>query len=189
MNRRKALARITAAVGGIGLAIASIPLLRSLYPSERAKALGAAVSVDLSGFAAGEVRSVIWRGQAVFVMRRSAEQLDNLRVTDDRGLDDSDPSEIQPDYVDSKHRSVIPEFLVLIANCTHAGCVPLQDVDRGRSLLGDWWPGGFHCPCHDSMYDYAGRVVRGPAPLNLRVPPHHFVGNNQLVIGEDPLPA
>lgn len=189
MNRRKALARISAAVGGVGVAFAAVPFVRYFYPSARAKALGTAVAVDLSGFEIGEIRNIIWRGQVVFVMRRSAAQLSDLAFTDDRLLDESKPGEAQPDYVDPGYRSVDMEFLVLLGNCTHAGCVPKQDTETGRKLLGGWWPGGFHCPCHDSMYDYAGRVVRGPAPYNLKVPPHRFEAGKQLIIGEDTIAA
>ncbi len=147
--------------------------------------MGSAVTVNLSEIRPGEVRSYAWRGLPVLVFRRTEEQLDSLRLTDTKVLDDSDPEEAQPPYVDEGFRSVNPEFLVLLGNCTHLGCVPRQDTETGKSLLGNWWPGGFHCPCHDSIYDNAGRVVRGPAPSNLRVPPHYFAKSDELVIGAD----
>ena len=185
MDRRTALTRITAITGGIGLAVAAIPFIRYFVPSERAKALGSAVSIDVSGFGPGEVRSIEWRGQPVLIMRRSEQQISALSLTDDKVLDRLDPLESQPDYVDLEYRSVNPEYLVLLGNCTHLGCVPRKDSDTGKKLLGQWFPGGFHCPCHDSIYDNAGRVVRGPAPSNLRVPPHYFASETELIIGAD----
>ena len=189
MDRRTALTRIAAAAAGIAAAIAAIPFVRYLQPSERAKALGASVSVDLSLFQPGDIRSIVWRGQTVLIMRRTDAQVNSLRLTNNRVLDDSDSLDNQPDYIDPIHRSSDSEFLVVIGNCTHLGCIPNEDFDTGRSLLGDWWPGGFHCPCHDSMYDYAGRVVRGPAPTNLRVPPHKFVSETLLIVGDEPASA
>lgn len=185
MNRRTAITRITAIAGGLGLAFASVPFIRYFVPSERAKALGSSVSLDLSSLMPGQVRSIEWRGQPVLVMRRSKEQLAALKLTDGNVLDDSEPADGQPAYVDASYRSVIPEYLVLLGNCTHLGCVPRQDAGTGKKLLGSWFPGGFHCPCHDSIYDNAGRVVRGPAPSNLKVPPHYFASSNELVIGVD----
>lgn len=185
MNRRTALTRIVALAGGIGAAVAAIPFIRYFVPSERARALGSPVSIDLSDFRAGELRTVIWRGQPVMIFRRTDDQVRNLALSDDRLLDDSDPDDAQPNYVDTGFRSVKPEFLVLLGNCTHLGCVPNPDIEIGRKFLGAWWPGGFHCPCHHSIYDNAGRVVRGPAPTNLRVPPHYFASNEELIVGAD----
>ena len=185
MDRRTALTRLAIAAGGIAAAFAAIPFVRYFYPSERAKALGSPVSVDISNIGPGQLKSIEWRGQPVLVMRRTKDQIDALSITNDRLLDDDDPSEWQPQYVDTIHRSRKSEFLVVLGNCTHLGCVPNLDLDTGRDLLGQWWPGGFHCPCHDSIYDYAGRVVKGPAPRNLRVPPHWFVSDSELIVGED----
>lgn len=185
MNRRTVLTRIAAVAGGVGLVFASIPFIRYFAPSERAKALGSAVSVDISSLRPGEVRSIEWRGLPVLVMKRSEEQLAALALSDEKVLDNSDPEEGQPSYVDAGFRSVNPEILVLLGNCTHLGCVPRQDAAIGKELLGSWWPGGFHCPCHDSIYDNAGRVVRGPAPANLRVPPHYFASSTELIVGAD----
>jgi ubiquinol-cytochrome c reductase iron-sulfur subunit len=172
-------------VGGIGAALAAVPFVRYIVPSERAKALGSPVSVDISSLRPGELRSIVWRGQPVLILRRSADQVASLTQTNDRLLDDTDAADSQPDYVDAEYRSRNPEFLVLLGNCTHLGCVPRQDTEFGRKFLGDWFPGGFHCPCHDSIYDNAGRVVRGPAPSNLRVPPHYFASSTELIVGID----
>lgn len=185
MDRRTALSRIAALVGGVGVAFAAVPFVRYFFPSERAKALGSPVAVDLSSLSPGGVHAVEWRGQSVLIMRRTPAQLQALALTDERVLDASDPAEGQPDYVDPGYRSRNPEFLVLLGNCTHLGCVPRPDSTKGRDLVGNWWPGGFHCPCHDSFYDNAGRVVRGPAPRNLRVPPHYYASATELVIGAD----
>ena len=185
MDRRTVLTRIAAVAGGAALALASVPFVRYFVPSEKAKALGAAISIDLSSFQPGETRSFVWRGRTVLVMRRDSKQLDSLRLTAERLLDNSDPSDAQPDYVDPSHRARNPEYLVLLGNCTHLGCIPGQSLERGRSLIGDWWPGGFVCACHGSMFDFAGRVVRGPAPTNLRVPPHRFESATSLIVGED----
>lgn len=185
MDRRTLLTRLAALVGGAAVAVASVPFIRYLLPSERAKALGSAISVDLSTFADGEVRGYIWRGMTVLVMKRASSHLDALELSRDRLLDDSDPRDAQPGYVDVDHRGRRPDFLVVHGNCTHLGCIPNQDVDQGKSLVGSWWPGGFVCACHFSMYDYAGRVVRGPAPTNLPVPPHWFETETTLIIGDD----
>ena len=184
-SRRTVITKIAAVIGGVGVVAASIPFVRYFLPSERAKALGSPISVDLSSFQEGEARSYVWRGQTVVVLRRSQAHLEALNLTDERLLDDKDADDWQPDYVDSKHRAMSAEYLVLLGNCTHLGCVPALEIEQGRSLMGDWWPGGFTCACHGSVYDYAGRVVRGPAPRNLKVPPHYFVSANTVVIGVD----
>jgi ubiquinol-cytochrome c reductase iron-sulfur subunit len=186
MDRRKVITRLLAGVGAIGVGFLSIPFIQYFRPSARAKSLGSAVAIEIGDFQPGEVRKFLWRGQVVIVMKRTTEQIEALELTRTLALDNSDPNESQPDYVDDSYRSVRPDFLVILGNCTHAGCVPLPDTETGRKLLGSWWPGGFHCPCHDSMYDNAGRVVRGPAPFNLRVPRHRFASDSELIIGEGP---
>ena len=185
MNRRTVLTRLAALAAGVGVAFASVPFVRYFFPSERAKALGSPISIDLTEIAPGQTRAYLWRGQSVLVLRRTEAQLQGLELTDDRLMDDAAVVEAQPTYVDAGHRARNPEFLVLLGNCTHLGCVPGQNLERGRSLLGNWWPGGFVCECHGSMFDYAGRVVRGPAPANLRVPPHYFASASELVVGAD----
>ena len=184
MDRRTALIRITAIAGGIAATLAAIPFVRYFYPSAKAKALGSAVSVDLADLRPGQIKSVTWRGRPILIMRRDPKHVAGLTLSNDRLLDD-DPEETQPSYVDATHRAIDANFLVVIGNCSHLGCVPNQDIDTGLKLLGDWWPGGFHCPCHHSFYDYAGRVVRGPAPRNLQVPPHYFATETELIVGED----
>lgn len=185
MDRRTVLTRLTAIFGGVGIALASVPFFRYFGPSERAKALGAPISVDLSDFNEGETRAFIWRGLNVLVTRRTQAQVDALSLSDEHLLDNDDPQESQPEYVDVMHRARSADFLVVLGNCTHLGCVPIESLERGRSLMGDWWPGGFVCPCHGSMFDYAGRLVRGPAPKNLNVPPYYFASSTELVVGAD----
>ena len=189
MNRRSALKGIAAVLGGLGAIVAATPFVRYFLPSERAKALGSPISVDVSTMQAGELRAYIWRGQSVLVLKRTPAQLDALKLTDDRLLDDKNSDDWQPDYVSEEDRATNPEFLVLLGNCTHLGCVPALEEARGRTLMGNWWPGGFTCACHGSVYDYAGRVVRGPAPRNLRVPPHYFASTSTIIVGADPPPV
>jgi len=183
MDRRAALSRITAIVGGIGVIFASIPFIRYFLPSERAKGLGAPVTIDISDFEIGDTRAFVWRGQPILVMKRTQAQLDALELSNGRLLDTSGPDVLEPNEVDPVHRGRKAEYLVVVGTCTHFGCIPIQETLRGRSLVGEWWPGGFTCPCHGSVYDFAGRVVRGPAPRNLRIPPHYFASPSTIVVG------
>jgi ubiquinol-cytochrome c reductase iron-sulfur subunit len=124
------------------------------------------------------------------VLRRTPEMVAKLATTDDLVLDHGlDPETADPTYVDPKHRAINPEFLVLRGVCTHLGCVPQHRDADGKKIVGDWWPGGFICPCHQSGFDYAGRVIRGPAPRNLPVPPHRYAGATTLIIGEPTTPT
>ncbi|MCS6995795.1 MAG: ubiquinol-cytochrome c reductase iron-sulfur subunit [Casimicrobiaceae bacterium] len=183
-RRRAAIA--TAAVPGTLLAAASVvPFAASLRPSERAKAAGAPVEVDLSNLKPGEKVNVEWRGKVVWVMRRSAEQVASIAKVPRSQLNDPD-SKIseQPAYVDKTTRSAKPDLLVVEGICTHLGCSPVSKLTPGE--LGNDWYGGFYCPCHGSKFDLAGRVYTGsPAPKNLPVPPHRIEGN-KLVIGVHP---
>ena len=185
MNRRAFLTWANASVGIIGAVFAAVPFFRYFLPSKRARGLGAPITIDISSFQPGDTHAFVWRGQPVLVMRRSQEQLDALALTNERLLDTSDLADSGASNIDPIHRAKRAEYLVLLGTCTHFGCVPIQEVDRGRTLMGDWWPGGFTCPCHGSVYDFAGRVVRGPAPENLRVPPYHFASRSSLVVGSD----
>lgn len=184
-NRRKLLTRATAAAGGVALAGAALPFLASLAPSEREKAAGAPVEVDLGRLAPVELRTVAWRGKPVWILRRSQDmlaRLDSARpfLTDP----DSRVAGQQPDYARNATRSIRPEIFVTVALCTHLGCIPSyypapDSLQRG-------WPGGFYCPCHGSKFDLAGRVYRGsPAPTNLVIPPHAYASESRVVIGLD----
>jgi ubiquinol-cytochrome c reductase iron-sulfur subunit len=183
-NRRHFLTIATVVTGVAGAGVASIPFLASLKPSARAQALGAPVEVPLGSIQPGEMVRVLWRGKLVFVLRRSEEMLARIPETLGELRDpDSEVAEQQPEYAANETRSVRPEWLVVEGSCTHLGCAPLEDFDP-RPVEG--WGGGFFCPCHGSKFDLAGRVFKGvPAPTNLRVPPHRFVRDDLILIGQD----
>lgn len=185
-ERRRWLAA-TGAVGAAAVAATAVPFVSSFAPSERAKAAGASVEVDISSLAPGELKVVEWRGQPVWVMRRTPEQLAGLEQIP--GLaDPASGRSDQPEYARNTHRSIKPEVLVAVGICTHLGCSPVS-VPKGSanpSVPADW-PGGFFCPCHGSTFDLAGRVFANkPAPTNLVIPPHLYLDDSKLLIGEDP---
>jgi len=183
-NRRHFLTVATAVTGVVGAGFVAVPFLSSLKPSARAQALGAPVEVPIGSMAPGEMIRVLWRGRLVFVLRRSAEMLLRLPEGVANLRDpDSETVEQQPAYAANATRSVKPEFLVVEGSCTHLGCAPLQDFEVRPA---ENWLGGFFCPCHGSKFDLAGRVYKGvPAPTNLRVPPHRFVRDDLILIGQD----
>jgi len=183
-NRRHFLTVATVATGAVGAAMGAIPFLSSLKPSARAQALGAPVEVPLGSMKPGEMVRVIWRGKLVFVLRRSDAMLGKLAGHDDSLRDpNSEVVTQQPDYAANETRSVKPEYLVVEGSCTHLGCAPLEDFEVRPA---EGWDGGFFCPCHGSKFDLAGRVFKGvPAPTNLRVPPHRFVRDDLILIGQD----
>jgi ubiquinol-cytochrome c reductase iron-sulfur subunit len=183
-NRRHFLTVATAVTGVAGAGLAAIPFISSLKPSARAQALGAPVEVPIGSMQPGELLRVLWRGRLVFILRRSEEMLSRLGENADV-LRDPDSAEVdqQPDYAVNDTRSVRPEYLVVEGSCTHLGCAPLEDFDVRPA---EGWGGGFFCPCHGSKFDLAGRVYKGvPAPTNLRVPPHRFVRDDLILIGQD----
>jgi ubiquinol-cytochrome c reductase iron-sulfur subunit len=184
LNRRHFLTIATAATGAVGAGLAAVPFLSSLKPSARAQALGAPVEVPLGSMKPGEMVRVIWRGRLVFVLRRSEAMLAKLEGHDDSLRDpNSEVVDQQPDYAANATRSVRPEYLVVEGSCTHLGCAPLEDFEVRPA---EGWGGGFFCPCHGSKFDLAGRVFKGvPAPTNLRVPPHRFVRDDLILIGQD----
>ncbi len=187
--RRKAAA-VTAAVGAVGTVATAIPFIVSMTPSERARAAGAPVEVDIAGMALGELRRVEWRGMPVWIVRRSEQMVRSLQQTEGQVVDPKSTRTYQfpiPPYAKNQHRSIKPEYLVVIGICSHLGCSPVERFQPGAqpSLPADW-PGGFFCPCHGSMFDLAGRVYRNvPANANLDVPPHTFLSETRLLIGED----
>ena len=183
-NRRHFLTVATAVTGVAGAAVAAIPFISSLKPSARAQALGAPVEVAIGSLQPGEMLRVLWRGRLVFVLRRSKAMLARLTENQDK-LRDPDSAEVdqQPKYAVNGTRSVRPEYLVVEGSCTHLGCAPLEDFDVRPA---EGWGGGFFCPCHGSKFDLAGRVYKSvPAPTNLRVPPHRFVRDDLILIGQD----
>ena len=183
-NRRHFLIVATAVTGAAGAGVAAIPFISSLKPSARAQALGAPVEVPIGSMQPGELIRVLWRGRLVFVLRRTEEMLARLTENAD-SLRDPESAEVdqQPEYAVNGTRSVRPEYLVVEGSCTHLGCAPIEDFDVRPA---ESWGGGFFCPCHGSKFDLAGRVYKGvPAPTNLRVPPHRFVRDDLILIGQD----
>jgi ubiquinol-cytochrome c reductase iron-sulfur subunit len=174
------------AVGGVAVAV---PFVSTFAPSERAKAAGAAVEVDIGGLKPGEKLTVEWRGKPVWVVRRTPEQLATLKQTDAEVADPKSDRTAYPipEYAKNEWRSRKPEFLVLVGVCTHLGCSPSDKFATGpQPSLPDNWEGGFFCPCHGSTFDMAGRVFKNkPAPDNLEVPPYMFLSDSKLLIGED----
>ena len=184
-SRRRRLVGLTAAAGGLAAAGTAVPLVASLAPSERAKAAGAPVEVDLNGLKPAELRTIEWRGQPVWILRRTPEMLSRLATVEPLLSDPrSQVSSQQPPYAHNPARSVQPEVLVTVALCTHLGCIPTYYPEPDSVQPG--WPGGFYCPCHGSKFDLAGRVYRGsPAPTNLVVPPHRYLADSRILVGED----
>jgi ubiquinol-cytochrome c reductase iron-sulfur subunit len=175
------------AVGGVATAV---PFVSTFQPSERAKAAGAAVEVDISALKPGEKLTVEWRGKPVWIVKRTPEQLAELPKLDSQLADPKslrNPSELTPEYARNGARSIKPEVLVVVGICTHLGCSPVDKFQTGaQPSLPDNWEGGFLCPCHGSTFDMAGRVFANkPAPDNLEVPPHTYLSDTRLLIGED----
>jgi ubiquinol-cytochrome c reductase iron-sulfur subunit len=188
-DRRKWLIATTA-VGGVGGAAALYPFVNSFEPSARAKAAGAAVEVDISGMKPDEMRTVEWRGKPVWVIRRTPEQVSELAKLDGELADPNslrDPAVYTPKYAQNGYRSIKPEYLVVVGICTHLGCSPSPKIQAGpQPSLPNDWPGGFFCPCHGSTFDLAGRVYKNkPAPDNLEVPPHMYLSDTKILIGDD----
>ena len=187
-GRRHFLLVATTVTGIAGAALTAVPFLASWKPSARAQALGAPVEQDISRLESGSMVKVTWRGQAIFIVRRSPEMMKQLEdpALADRLRDPKSEQSEQPKYAKNDARSIKPEFLVLVGVCTHLGCAPLGRFQASDAELGADWPGGFYCPCHGSKFDLAGRVFKDvPAPLNLKVPPYRFVTDGVVQIGVD----
>jgi ubiquinol-cytochrome c reductase iron-sulfur subunit len=186
-NRRRMLVVATSAVGAVAGVATAVPFALSMAPSARARAAGAPVEVDISRLEPGMMITAEWRGQPVWIVHRTAQMLQTLPKLDSEVADPRSELPMQPDYAKNEQRSIKPELLVLIGICTHLGCSPTQKLQPGaESGLGPDWLGGFFCPCHGSKFDLAGRVYKGvPAPTNLRVPPHTYLSEARLLIGED----
>ena len=186
---RRTWIAITAGVGAVGGVAVAVPFVSTLTPSERAKAAGAAVQVDISGIKAGEKMTVEWRGKPIWIVRRTPEQIASLKATDSLVVDPNSERTAYPTpaYAKNGHRSIKPEYWVGIGICTHLGCSPSEKFETGaQPSLPDDWHGGFLCPCHGSTFDMAGRVFKDkPAPDNLEVPPYAYLSDTRLIIGED----
>jgi len=175
------------AAGGVAVAV---PFVSTFQPSERAKAAGAAVEVDISALKPGEKLTVEWRGKPVWIIKRTPEQLESLKKTEGQLADpksERNPSDLTPTYARNQGRSIKPEVFVGVGICSHLGCSPSDKFQTGaQPSLPDDWQGGFQCPCHGSPFDMAGRVFKNkPAPDNLEVPPHMYLSDTRLLIGED----
>jgi ubiquinol-cytochrome c reductase iron-sulfur subunit len=187
---RRVLLAATCAAGGVaGLATAGA-FVSTFQPSERAKAAGAPVEVDIAGMAPGELKTVEWRGKPVWILKRSPEMVAALPKLDDQLADPKskrNPDELTPEYARNEYRSIKPDILVAVGICTHLGCSPTTKLQPGpQPSLPDDWQGGFLCPCHGSTFDMAGRVYKNkPAPDNLQVPRYMYAGDTKLVIGKD----
>jgi ubiquinol-cytochrome c reductase iron-sulfur subunit len=182
---RRNLVVATSVVGGAAGVGVAAPFVASMWPSDRARAAGAPIEVDLSRIAPGELAVFEWRGKPVWVLRRTPEMIASLKSDAPRLSDPNSKASEQPKYAENEYRSVRPDLLVLIGVCTHLGCSPQEKPAEAKAEMGADWPGGFYCPCHGSKFDFAGRVFNGsPAPVNLVVPPY-TVADNKVVIGED----
>jgi len=188
LRRRRLLTATTAVVGGIGATFAAVPFVSSLLPSEKAKALGAPVRIDISKIEPGALQRDEWRGKLIMVVRRTQQSIKDLASLDDTLADpNSDRETQQPAYAKNTHRSLKDEYLVMIGLCTHLGCAPTFRPEVAPTDLGPDWKGGFYCPCHGSRFDLAGRVYKGvPAPSNMEVPPYRFINDTLIEIGVDP---
>lgn len=187
-QRRRLLVAATTAVAAAGLVGAAVPFVGSWQPSARARSAGAPVRINVGKLEPGQQIVAEWRGQPVFVVRRTPAMLARLDGLAERLADPQSQASVQPAYVDPVTRSIQPAVLVAVGLCTHLGCVPSFLPEPASAGLGDDWPGGYFCPCHGSRYDLAGRVFKAqPAPLNLPVPPHRYDSEDVVVIGEETL--
>jgi ubiquinol-cytochrome c reductase iron-sulfur subunit len=185
-GRRRLLTVAASVVGGVGVAYALAPFIQSWWPSERAQAAGAPVEVDISKLDEGARLTVEWRGQPVWIVKRTPQMLAALPTLNDQLRDPDSNQSVQPPYAKNIQRSMKPELLVMKGVCTHLGCSPTYRPDVAPPDLGPAWKGGFFCPCHGSRFDLAGRVFQGvPAPLNMEVPPYQFITDTLVVIGAE----
>lgn len=185
-DKRKFLVMATSAVGAVGVAATAVPFIGSMLPSERAKAAGAPVEVDISKIAPGTMMTAEWRGKPVWIINRTPEMIAELAKHNDMLSDpQSDVTSQQPAYCKNTDRSIKENIGVIVGICTHLGCSPSAKMAM-KGDMGDNWPGGFFCPCHGSKFDLAGRVLKGsPAPINLVIPPYKYINDTTLLIGED----
>lgn len=186
-TRRQWMIATVGASGALSLA-AIVPFVSSQMPSERAKAAGAPVEVDIGKLAPGDMMVVEWRGKPVWILNRTPEMLATLKKAEPMLADPASDKPQQPGYATNETRSRRPEILVAVGICTHLGCSPSAAFTPGDAALGADWPGGFLCPCHGSTFDFAGRVFKNkPAPSNLEIPPHQYLTDTRLIIGRDEL--
>jgi ubiquinol-cytochrome c reductase iron-sulfur subunit len=185
-GRRRFLTAATTVVGAVGTGYLLVPFISSMQPSAKARAAGAPVRADISKLEPGQMIRVKWRGKPVWLVRRTEKMLETLPALVDTLRDPESLESEQPPYAQNEFRSIKPEVLVTVGICTHLGCSPTYRPDAGAADLGADWEGGFFCPCHGSKFDLAGRVYKSvPAPTNLVIPPHRYLSETELMIGED----
>ncbi len=185
-KRRRFLIAATTVVGGVGAVYTAVPFLASWMPSERAKAAGAPVEADFSKLESGQMIRVQWRGKPVWMVKRTDEMLEALPTLDDKLRDPASEEPQQPEYCQNPTRSIKPDILVAVGICTHLGCSPSFVPEAVPQPFAADWKGGFFCPCHGSFFDLAGRVYTGvPAPLNLEIPPHKYISDTLILVGDD----
>ena len=185
-DERRKLVVIAGAMAGLGAMATAIPLVSSFAPSERARAMGASVEADIGDLAPGAVKTVEWRGKPVWIINRSKTMLETLPELNKDMADPKSDKDMQPEYCKNETRSIKPEYMVVVGICTHLGCSPSAKFKHGPAdgMAADWL-GGFLCPCHGSHFDFAGRVFKSqPAPTNLEVPPHMYLSDTRILIGE-----
>ena len=176
----------TGVVGGVAAVATAAPFAGSMFPSERAKAAGAPVEIDISKIAPGDMQIFEWRGKPVWVINRTKEMLEDIAKNDAKVSDPKSEVPQQPAYAKNEYRSIKPEIAVIVGVCTHLGCSPQFKSADDKAEMGMEWNGGFFCPCHGSKFDFAGRVLAGsPAPINLEIPKYKFVGDAKIIIGDD----
>ena len=186
LKKRRFLTAATSVVGAVGVGFALVPFIASMQPSAKAKALGAPAEADISKLEPGQILRVKWRGQPVWVVYRTPENLKDLDALTGELLDPDSIAPQQPAYCRNPHRSRKPEYLVAVGICTHLGCSPTYRPEVAPADLGAAWRGGFFCPCHGSRFDLAGRVYKGvPAPSNLVIPPYRFLSDKLILVGDD----
>ena len=185
LKRRKLLNALFGGFTALGTLFALIPFLRSLLPSDLAKALGAPVEVDIADIKMNAIKIVEWRGKPVWIVRRNPQVLASLAQNVSRLADPASKRSKQPSYIEGDARALNPEYLVLVGICPHLGCSPTFKPDQEDLTMGSDWMGGFLCPCHGSRFDFSGRVFRNmPAPTNMEVPPYKYTAATTILIGE-----
>ncbi|MBS3952302.1 MAG: ubiquinol-cytochrome c reductase iron-sulfur subunit [Methylomicrobium sp.] len=185
-SKRQFLTSALTVVGAVGTGYLAVPFLAQMQPSTKAMAAGAPVQVDISKMETGQLIRVAWRGKPVWIVNRTEEVLTTLSTLNDKLRDPLSNESIQPPYSKNPNRSIKPDIFIAVGLCTHLGCSPTFRPEIAPVDLGNDWKGGFFCPCHGSWFDLAGRVYRGvPAPTNLEIPPHRYVNDSLIIIGED----
>ena len=185
-GRRRFLTLATAGAGGVAAIGVATPFVASFFPSEKAKAAGAAVEVDVSKIEAGQLMTAEWQGKPIWILNRTPQQQKDIATLDSAVVDPKSEVDHQPKYAQNELRSIKPGLFVAIGICTHLGCSPTFRPDVAPADLGAGWKGGFFCPCHGSKFDLAGRVFKGvPAPTNLVIPPYKYLNDTTILVGDD----